>query len=501
MSKKNLKQMYDTCRLFVNQIDADVAAGRKPDPAVVDSLKSVYEEIIECEKFYLIQGQDKLFGTILMEMDIGIDFTQRGKVDLKIDCKPMKLTINPCFCADYSFPEFTGFIINEMVKMIYLHPAFFASQNSEKDENKHELLEEASSAASTDVLKHDIRVSDNNGVRLSNDLYTSATLKNDCSVNTKSDMDINYYYNILNKFKKKKKNNNGDDGSQQPQMSQLQAPDGGGNGQDPGDPNGIATKNNNNGKPIHDWEKGDEEELKEEITSMVSNAYNSLNENARGLIPAGILAQIKALLEPPEIDWKQVLRKMVGSVPVPYRKSRARLNRRQPFRADLCGHLPKRTVNIVCAFDTSGSMSDNDIAYCMNEVFNIIKVYEGFKVTIIECDAEIGKIYEAKKIQDVSTKVTGRGGTSFVPVIEYINGEGKYEHNQKYPNAGKYRDALLIYFTDGYGDSSIPKPKTYRNLWVVMQDAKNLSLEEPYGDVKSLSGDKDWKKMRGQGGV
>ena len=85
-------------------------------------------------------------------------------------------------------------------------------------------------------------------------------------------------------------------------------------------------------------------------------------------------------------------------------------------------------------------------------------------------------------------------GTSFVPAIEYINGTGEFHNNKKYPNAGKYRDALTVYFTDGYGDYEIPKPRTYRNLWVVMQDAKCLSLKEPYGDVKSITTDPTYKR-------
>lgn len=45
---------------------------------------------------------------------------------------------------------------------------------------------------------------------------------------------------------------------------------------------------------------------------------------------------------------------------------------------------------------------------------------------------------------------------------------------------------LLIYFTDGYGEREIPRPKTYRNLWVVLGDEENLSLKEPYGTVISF---------------
>ena len=54
----------------------------------------------------------------------------------------------------------------------------------------------------------------------------------------------------------------------------------------------------------------------------------------------------------------------------------------------------------------------------------------------------------------------------------------------------------MVYFTDGYGEWEIPKPKTYRNLWVVLHDVKNLTLKEPYGDVKSLSMDQDYKRMK-----
>ena len=72
-------------------------------------------------------------------------------------------------------------------------------------------------------------------------------------------------------------------------------------------------------------------------------------------------------------------------------------------------------------------------------------------------------------------KVAGRGGTAFTPVIEYIN-------NDKY-----FRDSLLIYFTDGYGENKIPKPLTYRNLWVILGEAKELSLKEPYGAVVAMN--------------
>lgn len=501
---KNVKAIYDTCSALVKQAEAQAAQGKEPDPAILEALKNAFTDILEFEKVYLIQCQDRFYGSILMDLDLTVDFKQRGAVDLKIDHSPFVIGVNPLFCAQYKFPEFTGLIIGEILRMVYLHPATYAEKNTEKDDKKHEDLEKASSAATSTIIKHDIRlVADEdyggkNGCRLPEGTYTATSLNEELNVRSKEDMPIDYYYNILEKFGKDKKSGNG---IPMP-MAGMGVP-GQGQGQpSPGqgqpNPNGVATQNNSNGQQTHNWEGADKDEVKSQITSIVSNAYNSLSEKARGNMPASILQQIQALLAPPQIDWKGVLRKMVGSIPVPYRKTRKRLNRRQPERADLRGRLPKRTVNIVVAFDTSGSMSDDDLKYCMNEVFNIVKVYEGFKITVVECDCEIGKIYEAKKMSDLQLKMSGRGGTSFSPVIEYINGEGKYANNPKYPHAGHFKDALMIYFTDGYGEYEIPKPKTYRNLWVVLEDEKNLSLKNPYGDVKALAKDEDWKKMRGR---
>lgn len=488
MAKKNVKLIYDTCASLVKQAEAQAEKGQDVDQSILDALTTAFTDIIEFEKIYLIQCQDRFYGTVLMDMDFGIDYEQRGPVDLKINRSPFMLSVNPLFCAKYKFPEFTGLIVNEIIKMVWLHPASFANLNAEKDDKKHDLLEKASDAASTTIVKRDVRLAvdsaeygaNSNGCRLPDGSYTPTQLNKDCGVKSADNMPIEYYYNILQKFKKN------------------DPPGGAGASGMPtsGNSKGAATTNNNKGNPTHNWEGGDSEELKEQITSMVSNAYNALNDRQRGYLPSSVLSQIKALLEPPEINWKQILRKMVGSVPVPYRKTKTRLNRRQPFRADLSGKLPKRTVDIVCCFDTSGSMSDSDLKYCMNEVFNIIKSYEGYKVTIIECDAEIQRVYQAKSMADVETKMRGRGGTSFIPVIKYINGEKPYDDPKKFPYAGKFRNALMVYFTDGFGDWEIDKPKTYRNLWVVLHDVKNLSLKEPYGDVKSLSMDQDYKKMK-----
>ena len=150
-----------------------------------------------------------------------------------------------------------------------------------------------------------------------------------------------------------------------------------------------------------------------------------------------------------------------------------RLNRRQPERFDLSGRVDDKVLKIAVAIDTSGSVDDHMIAQIFNEIFAILAKRK-HEITVIECDAQIQRVYRAKNAGEIQKKVAGRGGTMFTPAIEYIN-------NDKY-----FRDALLIYFTDGFGEWEIPKPKTYRNLWVVFDDERHLSVKEPYGVVLKL---------------
>ena len=198
-----------------------------------------------------------------------------------------------------------------------------------------------------------------------------------------------------------------------------------------------------------------------------------MSEESRGLMPAHFTSQAALLNRPPVLAWQTILKKYVGTITANKRKTRMRLNRRQPERFDLSGTMDDKLLKIVVAIDTSGSMSDGMIAKVFNEIFAIL-AKRRHEITVIECDAKVQRVYRAKTPADIKQKVAGRGGTWFSPAIEYVNSD-RY-----------FRDALLIYFTDGYGEAEIPRPKTYRNMWVVFGGAENLSLREPFGAVLSL---------------
>ena len=74
-------------------------------------------------------------------------------------------------------------------------------------------------------------------------------------------------------------------------------------------------------------------------------------------------------------------------------------NRRCPERTDILGHVNDRCVNIMVAVDTSGSVSDDELKYFFNEVFNIIKDFN-FSLRIVECDSSINNVYTIKSKND-----------------------------------------------------------------------------------------------------
>ena len=191
----------------------------------------------------------------------------------------------------------------------------------------------------------------------------------------------------------------------------------------------------------------------------------------------GSWAAVCKIAKPKQIipKWVKLLIRFSGRRTTEVKKTKTRLNRLQPLRFDLPGEIKSRKPEVICAVDTSGSRSNEDIIKALSQVLGL-KAKFNYGITLIECDAKIHKVTEIKKKGDIPQEFHGRGGTSFIPVIEYINSHPRY------------RDAILIYFTDGYGDLSIPKPRVRQVVWVLTR-GRYLSLRYPYGDVVPIDGD------------
>ena len=145
--------------------------------------------------------------------------------------------------------------------------------------------------------------------------------------------------------------------------------------------------------------------------------------------------------------------------------------------------------NIAVAIDTSGSTQGELVKKFLTTTYDIIKTSGYFKnrfhIYIIQCDFKIQevKVIESQRefdeyIKDFSLK--GGGGTNFVPVFEYLN--------------NFIRDLKgLIYFTDGFGEYPIKRPK-YKTAFVFMneyngsQKVPNWAIKTVFTDEKNTIG-------------
>lgn len=219
----------------------------------------------------------------------------------------------------------------------------------------------------------------------------------------------------------------------------------------------------------HDlWEEIDLSE--EDIKALTKKTALSVYDKSA---PEGLEKIILSYGEKAEISWQAILKNILPKVKSGYKKTIMRRNRRQPERLDLRGRLPKNETELIVAIDISASMKEEDLHKILIEILEITANSKN-KVTVIECDNEIRSIYKLTNRNDIRKRSRDNGATEFTPVFRYIS-----ENN--------LRNVVLIYFTDGVGEKELEiKPINRKTLWVICGD-EELSLRNPYGEIKRIS--------------
>lgn len=175
------------------------------------------------------------------------------------------------------------------------------------------------------------------------------------------------------------------------------------------------------------------------------------------------------------VPWQNYLEKFLNGKVKEKFKSKRRINRRQPFRLDISGTIKKPDMYIVVGVDESGSMSDDEIGYCLTEIENICLKYNCSVHLYRFCSyVEEYAHLPRKKIKngELRKMYTRRhcGGTSFQPVFDAV------QENKEI----KLNDTILIMFTDGYGEPDVCFGKVKNRLWVVSKPKKEgaISLDD-----------------------
>lgn len=251
-------------------------------------------------------------------------------------------------------------------------------------------------------------------------------------------------------------------------------------GSNKGNEDSQSNQNNNsndsdeNNSPIdnyegHDLRRKESESMSQEEKSVSEENVKRLIEEAsnyakmKGDLPGNIEEIIKEILSK-QINWNKYLKNWISEkVFMSTEPSRYYRNKRYPkLHGIVPGNKKQYKDPIAIAIDTSGSISSKELSIFIGEINNI-----SFPKVILQCDTKVNSVKEVSQKKLKELEIVGRGGTSFVPIFDYVK---------------KNKIKSVIVFTDMEGDFPKETPKC-NVLWVSTLKGKTA----PFGKIIELN--------------
>ena len=196
-------------------------------------------------------------------------------------------------------------------------------------------------------------------------------------------------------------------------------------------------------------------ELQQDITKKMIDKSQNETIKGKGKVPSECSEWLELHSRPNEVNWKRILRGIVGNKRVGRRSTIMRHDRRFPGREDLRGKTKDRMFNLLVICDVSGSMSDASINAVLGEVRYICDVTKT-EVDMIQIDS---RAYTPEKLSKKTKVITrkGYGGTMLSPALEMAK-----QHNIDYQ--------AIVVLTDGglWGEDEISFAATKKKvIWLI----------------------------------
>ena len=205
-------------------------------------------------------------------------------------------------------------------------------------------------------------------------------------------------------------------------------------------------------------------------------------QKMKGKLPGKLISKLEGLYKTTK-DWKKELKKVVGHAISPEDKRQAFANKNILVSQDRIARTDKDKYNhtdyIMAWIDSSGSMSDDQLKMCLNEVYHVALAKKPMKLIVIQCDTKIQdiKVYsnlkELKK-DTIHAEVKGRGGTELKPCWDLLETDPKYK---------KPADLIMV-FTDGYLTQYRRNPKKMKNICWCILDNPGWNIEYKDSNTK-----------------
>jgi hypothetical protein len=181
----------------------------------------------------------------------------------------------------------------------------------------------------------------------------------------------------------------------------------------------------------------------------------------------------------PKVDWKEVLRDFLMEVCVGRDSSTWRSANRKfmPFGVMLPSTESEVVGEVVLAIDTSGSISQSDLAAVAGEVSKLCDETQPDKVRVLWWDTHVHgeQVFEPDAYANIAhmLKPQGGGGTRVSCVSEYLSAHPR-------------KTAAVIVFTEGWVEHSVTWQVAAPTLWVLPESHSNERFAPPTGKVVSM---------------
>lgn len=199
---------------------------------------------------------------------------------------------------------------------------------------------------------------------------------------------------------------------------------------------------------------------KREVTDMIHDAaVYAEGSKVQGAIPGALSRMIEEITNPP-LPWQRLLQNYLRPVDGLWDYTPGDVRMEDP----LPWVVPDYKIRyILISVDTSGSMSDQEVAAAVNECRAILAGFPQTKGILCQCDATVDYWEDIKEVEKPFQR-HGYGGTTFEPPFQRAIDEGIADDID-----------LHIYFTDGYGrfpneDWLQQNNIKFDTLWVITND-------------------------------
>lgn len=227
---------------------------------------------------------------------------------------------------------------------------------------------------------------------------------------------------------------------------------------------------------------GNSAEIESESRRLLSDAQvrNQLLNGSMAGSEDGHLERLCQKLLESKLDWRKLIRKYLiaySQSDTSYAKPDKRMYWQKAVYPGPVPSKPDTVKGIKICIDTSGSISDEDMAEFLGHIHKLAKQFK-IDAELVYWDAKIQSAGKLKNVQDIQrVSIMGGGGTNPACVFESFDKE-------------KTTPVLTVMLTDGYFPQSdldnIKWKKKYKNtIWIISEDG-DKDFKAEFGKVAEL---------------